>query len=172
MITGRIYCLKSFQTSDVYIGSTILTLKKRLVHHKSDYKRFTEGKYHYISSIEITKYADCYIELIKEVVCDKKQLLILEGEEMTKHLKCINKQHAGNQVKYENKHLYNIARMKEQYIKNPDRNKNYYLNNKEKILENQNILYCCECGATLRNGGKAPHNKTKKHLKYLSSLVH
>ena len=35
---GKIYKITSKQTDDVYIGSTIQELNKRLIHHKAKYK--------------------------------------------------------------------------------------------------------------------------------------
>ena len=43
IITGRIYILKSFKTENIYIGSTIQTIKHRLSQHKSDYKRYNNN---------------------------------------------------------------------------------------------------------------------------------
>ena len=45
----------------------------------------------------------------------------------------------------------------------------YYKNNKERINERKNIKYTCPCGSCLRKGGKAEHEKTKKHIKFLES---
>ncbi len=82
---GRIYKLSSPQSDKMYIGSTTKTLKRRLVQHKGDYRSYLKEQTNYRSSFELIKCDDCYIELIKEVCCTKKQLLILEGEETNKY---------------------------------------------------------------------------------------
>ena len=67
---GKIYSIRSHQTDLIYIGSTIETrLSARLSKHRSDYKRYImSGKFnYYVSSFEILKYNDAYIELIEEV---------------------------------------------------------------------------------------------------------
>ena len=53
--------------------------------------------------------------------------------------------------------------------KKQDYDNQYYKNNKEKINERRNIKYTCVCGSCIRKGEKAPHEKTKKHIKFLES---
>ena len=145
---GYIYSIKSFQTDKIYIGSTIQKMYKRFSKHKHNYKEYLKEKTNYTSSFEIIKYNDCYVELIKEVYCTKKQLLELEDEEIQSHNNCVNhylpKHWEGNRNPYK----------KQKYIK-----------------ERSKIEYCCECGSTLRIDKKARHNKSNKHKKYLSGLV-
>ncbi len=143
LITGRIYLLKSFRTDDVYIGSTIQSIKARLSNHKADYKRFLSNNYHYKSSYEVVKYGDCYIELIKEVSCTKKQLLILEGYEIVKNTNSINNRIAGHLLMYNNYNEYENMRQKERKknekyeTHKKELNKEYRENNKEYYYEKQ-----------------------------------
>ena len=138
MITGRIYFIKSKQTNNLYIGSTKQTLIKRFQGHKYDYNNFINKNGFYVSSFEILKYDDCYIELIKEVVCTKHKLLELEGEEINKNENCINIEIAGNYVKCKNKkeYLHNFYEKNKEYYLNYS--KEYKQNNKEKMQEYRN----------------------------------
>ena len=43
----------------------------------------------------------------------------------------------------------------------------WYEKNKEKILNKMQEIFVCECGASIRCGGKAEHYKSVKHKKYL-----
>jgi hypothetical protein len=80
---GKIYAIRSPQTDKFYIGSTCETLPKRLYRHKLDFK----NKKVKISSYEILKYEDHYIELIEAVKCEnKEQLFKIEGEHIRKNL--------------------------------------------------------------------------------------
>src|SRR2546430_243205 len=72
---GKIYAIRSYQTDSVYYGSTTQTLTERLSLHKSDYKRYLNGNFHFITSFEILKYDDCYIELVEEYPCESKNEL-------------------------------------------------------------------------------------------------
>ena len=46
----------------------------------------------------------------------------------------------------------------------------WYQKNKEKILEKQKVMITCECGSEIRVSGKAEHNRSDKHKKYMESL--
>ena len=50
-----------------YYGSTEQTLKERLRRHKVGYKRYLEGKMHYLTSFNIIDKNDYNIELVEEV---------------------------------------------------------------------------------------------------------
>ena len=62
---GKIYILKCNITKKIYIGSTIQTLNRRMSEHKCSYKRYEEGKTHYITSHEIIKNNNYCIRLLK-----------------------------------------------------------------------------------------------------------
>ena len=159
MMNGKIYVIKSHQTDDVYIGSTTNPLNCRLSKHKRHYKAFLNEKYHYVTSFDIVKYDDCYIELLEDVTCqDKAELYRIEGRYI-KEIKCVNKLIAGRT-------------MTEYYNDNKDKIKEYQrqyrIKNKDKINEKRGEKHNCECGVkyTLRN--KARHIKSKKHQSYIS----
>ena len=182
---SKIYVLRSHQTEKIYIGSTCNELRKRFCDHKSVYKMFLENKHHYISSFEILKYDDCYIELYEKYPCmDKMELHKREGE-IIRSLNCVNKNEAGRNLKqfYKDK--------KEWYQKN---SKKYYIDNKEKIKKNtkenriknrkkynkiHNIYYhknkhiinkkiSCVCGSNIQKNNKARHERTTKHINFIN----
>ena len=47
----------------------------------------------------------------------------------------------------------------------------YYKNNKQLYLEKASKKCTCECGSTIRIGDMSIHFKSKKHIKYINSLV-
>ncbi len=48
---GKIYKIISNQTNEIYIGSTIYKLlSERMRNHRSDYRKWKCGKYHWLSS--------------------------------------------------------------------------------------------------------------------------
>jgi hypothetical protein len=100
---GRIYILKSNETELCYIGSTVYSLTRRLTAHRNSYKNYVLGKQNYISSYEILKYPDSYIEQIKEFKnITSKELCKYESEEIMKH-NCVN-------INYSNKKKENICK--------------------------------------------------------------
>ncbi len=102
---GKIYMIKSPYTDKYYIGSTMNDLHRRFYNHNSDYKRFLDGKYGNITSFEIIKLGDAYIELLEVFPCNSKhELLKREGEFIQEHrLNCVNKCIAGRTTKEYNK---------------------------------------------------------------------
>jgi hypothetical protein len=81
---GKIYALRSPKTPNVYIGSTTVSLAKRLGQHKASKNTCT--------SRQIVDAGDCYIELLEACPCEsKEQLNRREGEVMRSTANCINR---------------------------------------------------------------------------------
>lgn len=159
---GKIYALKSKQTDEVYIGSTVQTLSIRLSDHKTNYKMWLNGKYHYVSSFEICKYDDCFIELIEEYPCKTKEELFKREGEIQKQIKCINKCIAGRTQKE-----YNENNKEKIYIQR----KEYRTTNKERIKEKKSRIYFCDvCEKELNFDHKARHERTSVHQKKLKLI--
>jgi hypothetical protein len=174
--TGKIYCLRSHSTDHVYIGSTINTLSRRMAEHRRDYKRYLNGKFHYVSSFKILKYEDAYIELVEDCPCEtKEQLLRREGQIMRETDNYINERIEGRTKKehYEDNKEHIKEYKKKWYDENKEevleKQKQYQQENKEAIAEKRNQKYTCECGGRYTLRHKAQHMKTKKHQNFIST---
>ena len=139
-ILGRIYKIVSSETDQVYIGSTVLTLKQRLALHKSKYNKYLAGLYHYISSFEIVKFVDCDIELLYEDIFDnRKHLCRIEGDYIRQNENTINMRVAGRSKKeYAENNADHIKQHKKEYYEKhkdsiKENNKRYIEQNKEKV---------------------------------------
>ena len=134
---GKIYCIRSYQTDDVYIGSTIQQLCKRMTDHRRKYKNWLKGKCAYITSYEIIKMGDAYIELLESFACSCREELHKKEGEYIRNTKCVNKRIAGRTKKEwcEN----NKDKIKEYRKKNKDKiakkQKEWNENNKDKIAK-------------------------------------
>ncbi len=143
IINGKIYALKRFQTDKIYIGSTIQSLNIRLNKHKSDFVRYKKGIYHYKSSFEIAKFDDCYIELIKEVCCTKKQLLILEGEEIENNKNKVNIRIEGevhrqlHEIEYRKNNQEHRKQYQIEYLKDDEHKQRSKEQKKKWMIENR-----------------------------------
>ena len=83
---GKIYKLWSNEGNDIYIGSTINTLTKRLNQHINQHKNK-----HTSSSLLYDKYENVQIELIENFSCkDKNELTAREGYHI-RNTNCVNK---------------------------------------------------------------------------------
>ena len=187
---GKIYTIRSHQTDDIYIGSTTQPLYKRIHQHKINFKRWENKKYNYVTSYELIKYDDAYIELLELCPCDSKMELHKREGELQREMDCVNKFVAGrihkeSQKVYrennkdkikESRKVYrenNKDKIKEYRENNKDKkkeyNKEYRKENKDKIKEKTNKKYNCECGGRYTLNQKLRHSKTKKHTNYIIS---
>ena len=130
---GKIYTIRSPQTDEIYIGSTIDTLSKRFYKHKNDFKRWKTGKYSYVTSYKILEYDDCYIELLEMCPCNNKmELERKEGQLIRADDNAVNKIQPGRT--YKQYRLDNKEKIREQ-------SKEYYYNNIDKVKKYKNQYY-------------------------------
>lgn len=169
---GKIYTLRSHQTDDIYIGSTIQPLSVRLGGHKRAYKNHKDGKYQYDVSFNILDHGDAYIELLENYPCnDKNELTRREGE-LIRQINCINKdvvrktEEERKQRRKEQIQRYRIEH-KEQMA---EQRKQYKEKNKQKIMEQRNQKNTCQCGGRYTSTNKSQHIKTKKHRDYIKNI--
>ncbi len=138
---GQIYMIEpkcEYEEGDVYYGSTIQPLSKRLGHHRGIYKKnICDCR----SSLLFEKYGDLKIVLIKLFPCNSKKELEAEEAKYIRENKCINKFIPLRTKKeyYEDNKDKIAEKKKEKYKKNKEqileKNKEYRENNKEKIKE-------------------------------------
>ena len=150
---SKIYKLVSSQTDKIYIGSTTKTLAQRLAGHKYHCKNNKQ-----ISAKELVKFDDCKIILIEIFECNTVEELRAREYQLIQENKniCVNL-HMPSRTK---KDWYNDN--KELTLQ---RSKDYYQTNKEKITEKID----CQCGGRYTYCTKARHEKTKKHLAYITT---
>jgi len=174
--TGKIYAIKCNETDDVYIGSTIQTLKERLRAHKNKLNQYIKGKGRNTTSFEIVKYDSCYIELLEMYPCNSKEELLKKEKEYMESIECVNKCRPFRTD--EEKKEYGKEYDKEYYEANTEkvlqRQKEYYEANKEKVLqrhkEKNKQKYTCVCGSNTRKSDRRKHERTKKHGDYIKEL--
>ena len=120
---AKIYRIVCNISGKQYIGSTCEPrLCMRLAKHKADYKRYLKTNKRYITSYEILKNENHYIELIESCNCKSRdELHKIEGKYI-REMECVNKNIPGrnDEEKIESK-------------------RNWYENNRVKILESKRI---------------------------------
>tara|TARA_R110000868_G_scaffold404545_1_gene682834 strand:+ start:134 stop:775 length:642 start_codon:yes stop_codon:yes gene_type:complete len=146
---GKIYTIRSYQTDKYYIGSTCDALHKRLYGHRQNYKNYLNGKSNFITSCDIIKYEDNYIELLEDYKCESKnELHKKEGELIRKYKnEIVNYVIAGRtdkEYREDNKDKY-VHNYKKYYEDNKDKikelKKEYREDNKDKIEEKRKKHY-------------------------------
>jgi hypothetical protein len=186
---GQLYTIRSHQTDIFYIGSTTQALHQRLSGHRRDFKKWSADNenINFITSFEILKYEDHYIELLEIFPCNsKKELNKREGQHIRSQEKCVNKCIAGRtrlewendnkkniieyHIKYRDEHQEQIKKYRdENKEQNLEYQKQYYETNKDQILEKAYQTIECECGINYTKHHKSRHLKTKKHQTYLEN---
>lgn len=138
---GKIYIISSIHTDDVYIGSTVQTLKARMKQHINDFKTWVKSDYtaKYISVFEVVMYGDYEIELLENYPCEtKRELLTREGYHQ-KQIQCVNVNVAGRTLaEY---YRDNIEYFKDYYQDHKEKIKQYYQDNKEQKKAYQRKRY-------------------------------
>ena len=150
---GKIYCIRSHQTPDIYIGSTVQKLNKRIGSHREKYKKWLNKIHHYTTSFELVKYDDCYIELLEDYSCENKEQLHKKEGQYIREMDCVNKRVEGRTKKeYQQENKEKLAKYIRQYQQTIG---------KEKIT--------CECGNIVTKNSLSRHKKTIKHQKFLNN---
>ena len=158
---SKIYCIKSYQTDLVYYGSTTQLLCIRIAKHKDHCKRYVKGTKHYITSYEIIKFEDAYIELLENYPCNTKEELITRERHYIENNKCVNKTIPGRSVaEYYQDHKDRLLKYHAKYRKN----------NREQINQKQRTKFNCPCGGKYSKVNIASHTKSKKHQQNMMLL--
>ena len=129
---GKIYKLIDNTNENIYIGSTIFTLKQRLKKHISSFKRFNNGSSkNYYSRFKILNNNYFNIVLFENYPCSNFQELLIRESYYQKNIACINKNNAN---------ISDIKEYKKEYYKtNKDtinkKHKQYNETNKDKLKE-------------------------------------
>ena len=152
---AKIYKIVCNVTGLVYVGSTCEpALARRLAVHKSDYKRYLNGKYPYVTSFKVLENNNYTILLIESLPnCTSRDELHKREGYYIKRLTNVNKRAAGNtrgerllQMKqYNQTHAEHIKQQRDS----------------ERIN--------CECGSTHQRGSKTQHMRTNKHIDFLET---
>jgi len=131
---GKIYVVKSLTSPDVYVGSTLQTLRDRMSLHRSNWKLgLILGKRKDIVK-DITEW---YIELYELFPCiTKKELTTREGD-IIKEIGTLNKNIAGRtKQQYKTDHLEETKQYNKQYYADHiEKSKQYYIEHKEKAKQ-------------------------------------
>jgi hypothetical protein len=185
---GKIYkiCSDDPAITDVYVGSTIQPLYKRMSGHA---EKFKNGVPQYSTFNMFDKYGidKFHIELIECYPCESLKILFMREQHFIDTITCINMRKAYADS-LERRKLFRPQ--KAEYDKNRRENnkekiaaekKEYGIINKEKISEKNAIKYLrnkeqlkikivCECGTVCCNYSMSLHIKTQKHINLMTAL--
>jgi len=157
---AKIYRIVCNETGLQYIGSTCRTLSARLSAHKSNYKCYLNGNFHFITSFKILENDNFDIVLLENLKnCKSKDELHQRERYYIDSMECVNKFIPGRtQKEYQ----------KEYGKKHREENKDYY---REQTKKRGQVIINCPCGCTYKGlSVKARHERTKKHIQNMLKL--
>ena len=138
---SKIYKIVCNVTNLIYIGSTTQTLSQRLQDHRSDYKKYLNKKFPFISSFKIIENNNYEIILIEDCRCERKEQLLSRERFWIENTECVNlKIPSRTQKEYRENNREKIKEQMKQYRENnlekvKEKHKEWCENNKEKIKE-------------------------------------
>ena len=162
---GKIYKVVNNVDDEIYVGSTVLKLSKRLDAHRQASKvPLRQNVPLYKKMVEIGP-KNFSIYLLVDCQCDNKEQLLRKEREYVEKLKpSLNKaspwRDDGEQLEVM-KLYYQTNR--EEIKRN---NAEYHKKNREHILTRNNQKIQCTCGHTYSHGNKSTHLKTAYHNKH------
>lgn len=159
---GKIYKLWSPSENLFYIGSTTQKLSQRKTKHVSDFKKWQNGKFPFMTSFTILECDDHRIDLIETFPCNNREELISREGFYIRKENCVNKITPGRTQKeyyvdnkkeilernkdYRNEHKEEISKQKKQYrelnkVEILQKKKEYYNDNKIELVKKQKQYY-------------------------------
>ena len=169
---GKVYKICSYNSDDVYYGSTCLALCQRLAHHVSRWRLFKKGKPYgsKMTSYLILEQGNYYIELVETVPCASKEELQVREKYWIKNNNCVNyyknlcrtpeeKAEYGASYRLNNKH------------KKRETDKQYYTLNKDKMKAHRSENILCDCGKYYMHGKRTRHIETNYHKENVNLVM-
>ena len=182
---GKIYAVKNDITDEVYIGSTVVSLSRRMVQHRSDAKMYPD-KMPLTRKMNEIGIEHFYIELVEDYPCKNKEHLNKREGELIRELATINKrveqrtptEIAEQRREYREKHHDHFLECRREWAeknreKLREQNRAQKAKDKDKIYERDKAWKStkieCPCGGKYTNCHKAEHLKCKKHQDYINN---
>lgn len=165
---GYVYLISSNDYKQFYIGSTSVSIRKRVSDHRRSWKVWLKGLRHgcglykIYSRLGVDK---CIVKRLEKVRYKDIKTLRKCEEHWRKILKCdklVNmiQAHTTVEERKNQKHQH--------YLKNKVKYKMKYQLNKEALYKKAKTPVKCECGMTTRKDNLSRHLKTKKHIQLMS----
>ena len=184
---GKIYKICSYNSDDVYYGSTCLKLCQRLAKHVSDWRLFKLKKTYVrrVTSFSILEQGNYYIELVETVPCSSKEELQIRERFWLNNNPCVNfyKKLVWTPADKKNNQIIYYQNNKEAWREkgiiyrglNKDiikiKKKAYKEANKIKLCARASEYFLCDCGKYYTRGKRTVHIKTIFHKENVNLVM-
>ena len=140
---GKIYCIRNIIDDDIYVGSTIQKLSKRMAVHRMTAELSIKKHIALYAKMNDLGIDAFYIELIEECPCDNQEQLLRTEGSYIRQIGTLNTRVAGRNKK------------------------EYWDANKDSTALKKKETITCGCGSCCRYSDKARHERTNKHKQWL-----
>ena len=172
---GKIYKILNSTDNEVYVGSTIEPLCKRMWKHRHDSKRRGQGKlYEHMNELGLEHF---YIELIEAYKCNSEEELFAKEGEWIRRVGTLNMNIAGRTKQQWEADDYErrMKQMKTHRDNHKGERKEYdekrYEQNKDEINQKASEQIMCECGSSISIRNRLRHLRSKKHKQLMEQLT-
>ena len=147
MLKGTIYKIHSPSRPNLgsYIGSTFLSLHRRMVIHRCAHRAFLLGRSGFCAVYRILGCStDAVAEVLEEVEVDnRRELLRLEGEFIRNVPECVNVNIPGRtcQERYQDNKDEYLEKARDYYRTNIEKKRTYYQKNKARLIARSKARY-------------------------------
>ena len=147
MLKGTIYKIHSPLRPNLgtYIGSTFLTLHRRMVIHRCAHRAFLLGRSGFCTVYRILGCStDAVAEVLEEVdVENRRELIRLEGDFIRSIPGCVNCNIAGrtDRERYDDNRQQNQEKARDYYRTNIEKKRTYYQKNKARLIARSKARY-------------------------------
>ena len=171
---GKIYKILNSIDNEVYVGSTIEPLCKRMWKHRFSSKT----RSHYMLYQHMSKLGKehFYIELIENYPCNNKEELEAKEGQWIRQIGTLNDKIAGRSKKQWgiDNHERRMEQAKQYRDAHKEERKEYdkkrYEQNKEEISKKASEQIMCECGSSISIRNRLRHLRSKKHEQLMEQL--
>ena len=173
MTIGYVYQIYDNTNDNVYYGSTIRTLSKRMAAHESKYTLWCAGKGNNVTSFDIIENGDYDISLVEEVEYQNRKELHTRERFYIKNNVCVNKcipLRTYKEYYHDNKDkiIEKIRKYREDNKETiNENNRKLYEDNRETIREKRKEKMTCICGSIFRKLYQKKHDESPKHLNFM-----
>ena len=171
---GKIYKILTSVDDEVYVGSTIEPLSKRMYKHRHDRKTRTHYPlYQHMNSIGCEQF---YIELIEPYNCNNKEELLAKEGEWIRRIGTLNDKIAGRTKKQWGEDNRDLIKQQSKIYRDSHKeerklyDKQRYEQNKEKLSKQMAATITCQCGVDISLRNRLRHLKSPKHKQLMEQL--
>ena len=136
---AKVYCIRNYNDSDIYVGSTCQPLSKRMADHRTAMNHKRDFNITLYVKVREQGANNFYIELLEDYPCQNKEQLGAKEGEYIRKISTLNKRIEGRTIK----------EWREDNEENLKKNKQTY-RQRDDVINRRKMRVDCSCGCEVR----------------------